>query len=1085
MKKKTALPLVLLTALLGCQCSSPEGGPEAGATARGALGTLEWEPSGEAIRDRLRALAADEPAGEAAVAGAPDLAAARPSLPNAAPTAPAETGDDLLEEVEFEDASGGERLDDRAAMFQAVSLAKPNAASDEPLEPTTWRRAGATPNATTLRVGDEDELPLAGVEATAWVDGFRARVLLDCVYQSDREQELEGTFKLRLPEGATPYYFAFGEEIVESGEAWRLPDRDRSLAMSPEPESILEARAAHWRGAREARLVPRAKAARAYQDTVRQNVDPALLEWAGAGVFQARVFPLLPGVVHRVVVGYELDLVPVPGTNGAYELGLDFPAELPALSLDLFVLAPAGAEVSVEPSAARVLETAGGRRTFSFVNTEHRAFTVSLAPLTGVALVSSEDTGYFAFDLRPEPEDRRDRAGSDVAIFVLDTSLSSANGRFETWLDLLEAILEENRASGLEEFAVLFFDVAPRWWREGLARNDAASVAALRADAERLALEGASDLGSALRAAANPGFVGSSDRTGWDLFLLSDGAATWGSRNLFEMSRALREGVVGPLFAYTTGTSGTDRRALEHLARESSGAVFTVNGPDELAAAAVAHRSAPWTIRDLSIRGGGADLLLRGRPAALYPGQRVRLVGRGLPRAGGRVELELEKAGVPRRLSFEIARALETPLAARAYGEVATQQLESLGRATREAAEAFATRFRVPGEACSLLMLESEEDYAKSGFLPESEVAVARGTEAGPLITEALRRLDAWLEEPARALLELVAPLVDAGLELDPELTDRLWRLRGEALRLDPETLEFRALDAARVPAAFTELLASGELDTLQVEREAERRRETLTPGDAVRALSCLVEANEGDVTFARDAAQTLVQWELFGHAYPLYLGAAEARPFEPQSYLALARCAEASGKGDLAFFWYTVALDGEWDARFGDFRRIAAFDALHFLRRVQRRELSLELADLAAARVGELVETVGLARADLAVAIEWNTDATDVDLHVVEPGGEHCFYGHQDTALGAHLSRDVTQGLGPELYVLPEVASGEYLVYVHYFAGDRKRTSARSKVLATLYERWGFPEETLSRRVIPLEAASEEHGVVRLVVER
>jgi len=612
-----------------------------------------------------------------------------------------------------------------------------------------------------------------------------------------------------------------------------------------------------------------------------------------------------------------------------------------------------------------------------------------------------------------------------------------------------------------------------------------ANVAALREDAERLALEGASDLCSALRKAANPGFVGGDDETGWDLFLLSDGAATWGSRDLQEMSRVLREGVIGPLFAYTTGTSGTDRRALEHLARESSGAVFTVNGPDEIAAAAIAHRSAPWTIRDLSIRGGGTDLLLRGRPAALYPGQRVRLVGRGVPRAGGRVELELEKAGAGRRLSFEIAATLETPLAARAYGEVATQQLESLGRATREAAEAFATRFRVPGEACSLLMLESEEDYASHGFLPESEVAVARTAEADPLVKEALRRLGAWLEEPARALLELVAPLVDAGLELEPALVDRLWQLRGDALRLEPETLEFRALEAAQVPATFTELLATGELDTRLVESEAQRRREQLAPGDAVRALSCLVEENPGDVTFARDVAQTLVQWELFGHAYPLYLGAAEARPLEPQSYLALARCAEAGGRGDLAFFWYTVALGGVWDERFGDFRRIAAFDAIHFLRRVQRRELSLELADQAAARVGELVELVGLARADLAVAIEWNTDATDVDLHVVEPGGEHCFYGHQDTALGAHLSRDVTQGLGPELYVLPEVASGEYLVFVHYFAGDRKRTAARSKVLATLYERWGFPEETLARRVIPLEAASEEHGVVRLVIER
>jgi hypothetical protein len=46
---------------------------------------------------------------------------------------------------------------------------------------------------------------------------------------------------------------------------------------------------------KEARIVPREKAAHAYSETVRRRVDPALVEWAGAGVFNARVFPLMPG----------------------------------------------------------------------------------------------------------------------------------------------------------------------------------------------------------------------------------------------------------------------------------------------------------------------------------------------------------------------------------------------------------------------------------------------------------------------------------------------------------------------------------------------------------------------------------------------------------------------------------------------------------------------------------------------------------------------------------------------------------------------------------------------------------------------
>ena len=63
---------------------------------------------------------------------------------------------------------------------------------------------------------------------------------------------------------------------------------------------------------------------------------------------------------------------------------------------------------------------------------------------------------------------------------------------------------------------------------------------------------------------------------------------------------------------------------------------------------------------------------------------------------------------------------------------------------------------------------------------------------------------------------------------------------------------------------------------------------------------------------------------------------------------------------------------------------------------------------------------------ADVAALIFWNTDGTDVDLHVVEPSGEECFYQHTQTASGGHISRDVTTGYGPELYLLPKAPSGK-----------------------------------------------------------
>ena len=91
-------------------------------------------------------------------------------------------------------------------------------------------------------------------------------------------------------------------------------------------------RARRWTQPREARMVPREKAAFAYQQTVRRRVDPALLEWTGAGVFQARVFPLAPKKLHRIVIGYDVNLQSI---GNDLELQLDLPESVPQKIVDL------------------------------------------------------------------------------------------------------------------------------------------------------------------------------------------------------------------------------------------------------------------------------------------------------------------------------------------------------------------------------------------------------------------------------------------------------------------------------------------------------------------------------------------------------------------------------------------------------------------------------------------------------------------------------------------------------------------------------------------------------------------------------
>jgi hypothetical protein len=73
----------------------------------------------------------------------------------------------------------------------------------------------------------------------------------------------------------------------------------------------------------------------------------------------------------------------------------------------------------------------------------------------------------------------------------------------------------------------------------------------------------------------------------------------------------------------------------------------------------------------------------------------------------------------------------------------------------------------------------------------------------------------------------------------------------------------------------------------------------------------------------------------------------------------------------------------------------------------------------------------------DLKVTVTWNT-ATDVDLWVEEPNGHKCWYNNRSTANGGTLQEDITSGSGPEHYVLPRAASGNYVIKVNYFSGPR-----------------------------------------------
>jgi uncharacterized protein YfaP (DUF2135 family) len=86
------------------------------------------------------------------------------------------------------------------------------------------------------------------------------------------------------------------------------------------------------------------------------------------------------------------------------------------------------------------------------------------------------------------------------------------------------------------------------------------------------------------------------------------------------------------------------------------------------------------------------------------------------------------------------------------------------------------------------------------------------------------------------------------------------------------------------------------------------------------------------------------------------------------------------------------------------------------------------------ARRVQFYEANAGRPQARLRVVLSWDSDGTDLDLHVVSPDGTHVFYGNRVGASGGALDVDVTTGYGPEIYADPAPIPGVYHVFVNFF---------------------------------------------------
>ncbi len=111
----------------------------------------------------------------------------------------------------------------------------------------------------------------------------------------------------------------------------------------------------------------------------------------------------------------------------------------------------------------------------------------------------------------------------------------------------------------------------------------------------------------------------------------------------------------------------------------------------------------------------------------------------------------------------------------------------------------------------------------------------------------------------------------------------------------------------------------------------------------------------------------------------------------------------------------------------------------------------------------------------DLRIAMTWDADSTDIDMHVVEPSGEEVFYGNNRSQSGGLVSHDVTTGYGPEEFLHKVAPKGTYKVSTNYFASHQQSLVGPATITVTYFTNWGRPNQEMHTMSLRLDKQKDK----------
>jgi Ca-activated chloride channel family protein len=345
----------------------------------------------------------------------------------------------------------------------------------------------------------------------------------------------------------------------------------------------------------EAELLSKEEARRRYEEIVRKNRDPALLEWVGNGMFQTSVFPIPPGAKRTVTLRYSqlcrknyglTDFI-FPLSTAKYtcepleKLGIRVALESATAIKNVYSATheikterPDDKHAVVTYEAKDLVPGEDFRLFFDAAEDDVAASAISYRP-------EDDEDGYFLLLASPEMKPADEQRVPKTVVFIVDRSGSMSGEKIEQARGAAKFVLNNLREGDL--FNIVAYESEVETFRPELEKFSDANRKAAVGYIDGLYAGGGTDIDGALKRAL--GMLADNKRPTYLIFL-TDGLPTAGETSESTIVKHSEDAndVRARLFAFGVGYD-VNSRLLDKLARANFGLSQYVRPNEDIEAA--------------------------------------------------------------------------------------------------------------------------------------------------------------------------------------------------------------------------------------------------------------------------------------------------------------------------------------------------------------------------------------------------------------------------------------------------------------------------------------------------------------------